>query len=314
MEAYRYPQDYNGISSMAPANPMVALMVSSLWTGNATLKDESSHIPPPKFALLHKAAIQACDADDGVKDGIISSPSACHFDPAVLQCKAGDQADCLTAAQVAAVRAIYQGPHNARTGKIIYPGFSPGSEAMFPIQTQGPEPFGASFTYMKDLVFKDPKWDFRSFDYDKGVSLAMSTGSAQLDVPPTGLDAFLGSGRKLLLSHGWADGLIPTQSTVNFYNELTAHVGTKKADGARLFLIPGMGHCAGGEGPFVFNAVATLDEWVDTGHAPERIVVSNPPGAPTRTRPLCPHPQEAVYSGSGSTDAEKSFKCALRTK
>jgi hypothetical protein len=312
MEAYRYPQDYNGISSMAPANPMVALMVSSLWTGNATLKDEASHIPPPKFTLLHKAAIQACDADDGVKDGIISSPGACHFDPAVLQCKGGDQPDCLTAAQVTAVRAIYQGPRNLRTGKIIYPGFSPGSEAMFPIQTQGPEPFGVSSTYMKDLVFKDPKWDFRSFDYDKGVSLAMRAGSAQLDVPPTGLDAFLGSGRKLLLSHGWADGLIPTQSTVNFYNQLTAHIGANKAGAARLFLIPGMGHCAGGEGPFVFNAIATLDDWVDTGQAPERIVVSNPPGAPTRTRPLCPHPQEAVYSGSGSTDDEKSFKCALR--
>jgi len=311
MEAYRYPQDYNGISSMAPANPMVALMVSSLWTGNATLKDEASHIPPPKFALVHKAAVEACDADDGVKDGIISSPRACRFDPAVLQCKAGDQPDCLTGVQVAAVRAIYQGPRNPRTGKIIFPGFSPGSETLFPIQTMGPQPFGVSFTYMRDLVFKGPKWDFRSFDYDKDVTLAMQAGSAQLDVPPTGLDAFLGSGRKLLLSHGWADGLIPTQSTVNFYAELEAHVGARHGDDARLFLIPGMGHCAGGEGPFVFSAISTLDTWVETGHAPERIVVSNPPNAPARTRPLCPYPQEAIYSGSGSTDDEKSFKCAL---
>jgi hypothetical protein len=310
MEAYRYPKDYDGISSMAPANPMVSLMVSSLWTGNATLKDDASHIPPPKFALLHKAAVAACDAADGVKDGIISLPGACHFDPAVLQCKAGEQPDCLTAPQVAAARAIYQGPHNPRTGKLIFPGFSAGSEAMFPIQTQGPEPFGASFTYLKDLVFKDPKWDFRSFDYDKGVTLALQVGSGELDVPPTGLAGFLGDGRKLLLSHGWADGLIPTQSTINFYDQLKAHAGAK-ADDARLFLIPGMGHCAGGEGPFVFNPIATLDDWVETGHAPERIVVSNPPGAPVRTRPLCPHPQVAVYSGSGSTDDEKSFKCAL---
>ena len=311
MEAYRYPQDYDGISSMAPANPMVSLMVSSLWTGNATLKDAASHIPPPKFTLLHKAAVDACDARDGVKDGIISLPGACHFDPAVLECKAGDQPDCLTPAQVAAARAIYQGPHNPRTGKPIYPGFSPGSELMFPLQTQGPEPFGVAFTYMRDLVFKDPHWDFRSFDYDKDVTLAMQTDSAELDVPPTGLAAFLGDGRKLLLSHGWSDGLIPTQSTINFYNRLTAHVGSAKADQTRLFLIPGMGHCGGGEGPFVFNAIATLDDWVQTGHAPERIVVSNPPGAPARTRPLCPHPKVAVYSGSGSTDDEKSFKCAL---
>ena len=299
MEAHRYPDDYNGISSMAPANPMVPLMVSSLWTGEATLKDEASRIPAPKFALIHKAAVAACDADDGVRDGIISSPGRCHFDPAVLQCKAGDQPDCLTAAQVTAVRAIYQGPRNPRTGKSIFPGFTPGSEAMFPIQTMGPEPFGASYTYMKDLVMRDPKWDFRTFDYDKDMTRALQAGSARLDVPAGGLDTFLAGGRKLLLSHGWADGLIPTLSTVNFYSQLVAHVGARKAAGTRLFLIPGMGHCAGGDGPFVFDPISTLDKWVDTGHAPERIIVSNPPGKPARTRPLCPHPQEAVYSGSG---------------
>jgi hypothetical protein len=311
MEAYRYPKDYDGISSMAPANPMVGLMVSSLWTGYATLKDPESHIPPQKFAAVHKAAVEACDADDGVKDGIISAPQNCRFDPAVLQCKGDDQPDCLTTAQVAALRAIYQGPRNPRTGAEIYPGFEPGSEAMFPLQTMGPEPFAVSTTYMKTLVFQDPKWDFRSFDYDKDVTRAEQAGSAQLDVPPGGLDAFFKGRRKLLLSHGWADGLIPSMSTVNFYNRLSAHLGAKKAQqGTRLFMIPGMGHCAGGDGPFVFDPISTLDEWVATGHGPERIVVSNPPGAAARTRPLCPWPQQAVYSGTGSTDEEKNFKCA----
>ncbi len=313
MEAYRYPGDYEGISSMAPANPMVGLMVSSLWTGEAALKDASSRIPPPKFAVVHKAVVQACDANDGVKDGIISSPRTCHFDPAVLQCKGADGPDCLTAPQVAALRAIYAGPRNPRTGKPIFPGFEPGSEAMFPIQTAGPEPFGAAFTFMRDLVFKDPKWDFRTFDYDKDVARALQVGSAQLDVPVAGLEPFLTSGHKLLLSHGWADGLIPTMSTINFYGDLTRQLGPKRSEGTRLFLIPGMGHCAGGDGPFVFDAISTLDKWVDTGHAPERIVVSNPPGAPARTRPLCPHPQEAVYSGTGSTDDEKNFKCSAPT-
>ena len=209
------------------------------------------------------------------------------------------------------VRAIYQGPRNARTGKQIYPGFEPGSESMFPLQTMGPEPFAVSTTYMKTLVFQDPKWDFRSFDYDKDVTRAEQAGSAQLDVPPGGLDAFFKGRRKLLLSHGWADGLIPSMSTVNFYNRLSAHLGAKKAQqGTRLFMIPGMGHCAGGDGPFVFDPISTLDEWVATGHGPERIVVSNPPGAAARTRPLCPWPQQAVYSGTGSTDEEKNFKCA----
>jgi hypothetical protein len=313
MEAHRYPQDYDGISSMAPANPMTTLMMSSLWTGYATLKNAASRIPPPKFAAVHKAAVAACDADDGMKDGIISAPRSCRFDPAVLQCKDADGPGCLTVPQIEALRAIYQGPRNPRTGKQIYPGFEPGSEMMFPIQTMGPEPFGAATTYMRSLVFKDAKWDFKSFDYDKDATRAIQTGSAQLDVAPTGLDAFFAGGRKLLLSHGWADGLIPPMSTVNFYTDLTRRLGSKKsADGARLFMIPGMGHCAGGEGPFLFDAISTLDEWVSSGRAPERIVVSNPPGAPVRTRPLCPWPQEATYSGAGSTDDEKSFKCATR--
>jgi feruloyl esterase len=314
MEAYRYPQDYDGISSMAPANPMVALMVSSMWTGEATLKDAASHIPPPKFALIHKAAVAACDAEDGVKDGIISSPRRCHFDPAVLECKSGDGPDCLTPQQLAAVRAIYQGPRNPRTGKAIYPGFEPGSEAMWPIQTAGPLPFGVAYTFMKDIVLANPSWDFRTLDYDKDVTLAMKVASAQLDVPPAGVDAFLAGGRKLLLSHGWADGLIPPMSTVNFYSELFAKLGPKKTAGARLFLIPGMGHCAGGDGPFVFDPISTIDRWVESGQAPERIIVSNPPGAAARTRPLCPHPQEAIYVGSGSTDDEKNFKCSVRPR
>ena len=310
MEAYRYPGDYDGISSMAPANPMVKLMVSSLWTGQATLKEADTRIPPQKFALIHKAAVQACDADDGVKDGIISFPQSCHFDPGVLQCKAGDGPDCLTAAQVGALRAIYQGPRNPRTGKSIFPGFEPGSEAMFPIQTAGPLPFGGAFTFMRDLVIQDPKWDFRSFDYDKDVTRAMQAGSAQLDVPSRGLASFFAGGRKLLLSHGWADGLIPPMSTVNFYTELTTHLGPKESENTRLFMIPGMGHCAGGDGPFVFDPISTIDKWVETGHPPQRIVVSNPPGAPARTRPLCPYPRKAVYSGAGSTDDEKNFTCS----
>jgi feruloyl esterase len=304
MEAWRYPRDYDGISSMAPANPMTALMVSSLWTGYAALKDDASRIPPPKFAALHKAAVAACDKDDGVADSVISSPHRCRFDPASMQCKGEDANDCLTEKQVAAVRAIYEGPRTTR-GEQIHPGFTPGSEMQWSLQTMGPEPFGAATTYMRSLVFRDPKWDFKSFDYDRDFSRAIATGSKQLDVPPKGFDRFFRDGRKLLLTHGWADGLIPAAATVGFYRELTR----KPTENARLFMIPGMAHCAGGSGPWMFDAIATIDAWVETGRAPERIVVSNPPNAPARTRPLCPWPQEAVYSGQGSTDDEKNFSC-----
>jgi hypothetical protein len=312
MEAYRYPQDYDGISSMAPANPMVPLMVGSLWTGYVALKDPASRIPPPKFAMIHKAAVAACDANDGVTDGVLSSPPRCKFDPAVLQCKGDDAPDCLTAAQVTTLRSIYEGTKNSRTGKQIYPGFSVGSEAQLPALTSGNEPFPVATTYFRGLVFADPKWDYKSFDYDKDVARALQAHASILDVPPTGLDKFFSGGRKLLLTHGWADGLIPARSTVEFYTALTGHIGKKKADrGTRLFMVPGMGHCSGGDGPFVIDVISTIDQWVESGRAPERIVASNPPNAATaRTRPLCPYPQEAAYSGSGSTDEEKNFKCA----
>jgi hypothetical protein len=310
MEAYRYPRDYDAISAMAPANPMVPLMVLSLWTGNAAMKDEASRIPPPKFQLVKNAAMTACDARDGVKDGVIANPPACRFDPGVLRCKGGDAADCLTATQVTALREIYAGPRNPRTGARIYPGFAPGSESQLPALTSGPEPFPVATTFFRGPVFGDARWDFRRFDYDKDVERALAYGHDALDVPPTGLGRFFADGRKLLLTHGWADGLIPAGSTVSFYEALTKSIGrTQAADGVRLFMVPGMGHCAGGDGPSVIDTLGALEQWVDTGVAPERLVASNPPGAPPRTRPLCPHPQVAKYTGSGSSDEERNFRC-----
>jgi feruloyl esterase len=311
MEAYRYPDDYDGISAMAPANQMVPLMVMSLWTGAATMKDPASSIPSPKMALVQKAALEACDANDGVKDGIITNPPACHFDPGVLQCKAGDAADCLTAAQVTALRAIYGGPKNPRTGKQIYPGLSVGSEAQMPVLTMGKEPFPVATSFFRGPVFNDPSWRFGSFDYDHDVERAMAYGSDALDVPPTGLDRFFAGKRKLLLSHGWADGLIPSQSTVNFYQALVKDIGPRRArEDVRLFMVPGMGHCGGGSGPSNVDMLGAIDQWVETGKAPERLVASNPPGRPARTRPLCPYPKVAQYTGSGNTDEEKNFRCA----
>jgi len=310
MEAYRYPEDYDAISAMAPANPMVPLMVMSVWTGAATMKDEASRIPPAKLAIAGKAALAACDANDGVTDGIINNPPACKFDPAVLQCKAGDAADCLTAAQVTALQAVYAGPRNPRTGAQIYPGLSVGSEAQMPVLTVGNEPFPVATTFFKGPVLGNASWDFRSMDYDRDTQRAMAYGSEALDIPATGLKPFFAGNRKLLLSHGWADGLIPAQSTVNFHAALARDIGPKRAaDGLRLFMVPGMTHCSGGAGPSNIDMLGEIDRWVETGKAPERIIASNQPGQPARTRPLCAYPQVAVYSGKGSTDEAANFQC-----
>jgi hypothetical protein len=274
------------------------------------MKDEASRIPPAKLAIAGKAALAACDANDGVTDGIINNPPACKFDPAVLQCKAGDAADCLTAAQVTALQAVYAGPRNPRTGAQIYPGLSVGSEAQMPVLTVGNEPFPVATTFFKGPVLGNASWDFRSMDYDRDTQRAMAYGSEALDIPATGLKPFFAGNRKLLLSHGWADGLIPAQSTVNFHAALARDIGPKRAaDGLRLFMVPGMTHCSGGAGPSNIDMLGEIDRWVETGKAPERIIASYQPGQPARTRPLCAYPQVAVYSGKGSTDEAANFQC-----
>ncbi|MGH8149975.1 MAG: tannase/feruloyl esterase family alpha/beta hydrolase [Steroidobacteraceae bacterium] len=310
MEAYRYPRDYNGISAMAPANPMTDLMVQSIWTGYAALKSPASFVPRAKLAALHKAFIKACDLSDGLKDGLVADPENCAFDPKVAECRGHDGPDCLTAAQVATMREVYGGVRDPRSGRRVFPGFEPGSELQVGLLMRPPQPFPVATSYMRDLVFKNPKWDFRTFDYHRDTVLAEDAGRKVLDVPSNGLGPFFADGGKLLLSHGWSDGLIPPRNTVNFYESLLKTVDAQTAArSVRLFMIPSMQHCSGGDGPYIFEPLSVIDRWVETGKLPQRIVVSRPRGAPPMTRPLCPFPEEAEYSGHGSTRVASNFAC-----
>ena len=317
MEAYRYPEDYDGISSMAPANPMVGLMIGSLWTGYAAMKDDAHRLP--NLMISKQAFIKQCDKSDGIEDGIVNNPEICSYDPAIIQCKQGEKDNCFTAAQVEALRDIYGGVKNPRTGELVFSGFSPGSEQMLAMLTSGTEPFPVATSYFRDIVFKDPVWDFKSFDYDKDLSVSYKAGSDILDVPPDGLSKFFKGGRKLLLSHGWADGLIPAPNTVAFYKTMTSKMKKDKAaDSVRLFMIPGMGHCGGGDGPSVADMLTVIDKWVTEGKAPDKIIASTPPGNPMNpnqkqmTRPICPYPEVAVYKGSGNTDDAANFECKIK--
>ncbi len=313
MEAYRYPDDYDGISSMAPANPMVGLMIGSLWTGYAAMKDDAHRLTMPKLMASNKAYIDKCDRIDGVKDGIVSYPAMCDYDPGIIQCKGEDQDSCLTAPQVEALRDIYGGVKNPRTGELVFSGFAPGSEQQLMALTSGPEPFSAATSYFRDIVFEEPEWDFKSFDYDKELAASYRAGRDILDVPPDGLSRFFEGGGKLLLSHGWADGLIPAPNTIAFYESMTSKMDKEVIfDSARLFMVPGMGHCAGGTGPSVIDMLSVIDSWVTEGKAPDRIIASTPPGQKPMTRPLCPYPQVAVYIGSGSTDDAANFVCKTK--
>jgi feruloyl esterase len=310
-EAQRFPGDYNGIIAGAPANYWTHLMVGSLWTAQAVHKDEASMIPASKYPLIHKAVLEACDALDGVKDGVLEDPTRCHFDPQTLLCKGDDTSDCLTAAQVEAARKIYGGAKNPRTGKQIYPGLTPGSELAWG-GLAGERPFGIPLDHFRYVVFKDPGWDWRKLNFDSDVALADKLDNGTINAIDPNLKPFLDRGGKLLLYHGWNDPLIAPGNSVNYYRSVLGTIGgaSKTADSFRLFMVPGMGHCGGGEGTSVFDSMSVIEQWVEKGQPPERITamhIAN--GRADRTRPLCPYPQVAVYTGSGSTDDAANFVC-----
>jgi feruloyl esterase len=309
MEAYRYPEDYDGISSMAPANPMVGLMIGSLWTGYAAMKDDAYRLP--NIMISNKAYIEQCDETDGLKDGIVSEPGRCSYDPGMIQCKEGNNNNCLTAQQVEALRDIYRGTNNPRTGELVFAGFPPGSEQQLMVLTNGPEPFRVATSYFRDIVFNNPQWDFRSYDYDKDLEASFKAGSDILDVPGNGLTRFFEGGGKLLLSHGWADGLIPAPNTVAFYKSMIANMGPgKAAESVRLFMFPGMGHCGGGDAPCVVDMLSVIDKWVSEGKAPDSIIASRPPDQKPMTRPICLYPRIARYKGTGDINDAANFICA----
>jgi len=307
-EAQKFPNDYDGIIAGAPAN-RTAL---ALWIAFSELKDPASRIPASKYPLVHQAVLEACDALDGVKDGLIENPTRCHFDPNALLCKGADNASCLTAPQVEAVRKIYSPATNPRTGQQLFPSLVPGTELGWAVLGAGPDPSQVMLDHYKYVVFKDPNWDWRTFDFDRDNARANEPENAVMNATDPNLKSFFGHNGKLLLYHGWSDPNIAALSTIQYYNTVVDTMGgaAKTSNNIRLFLEPGMGHCGGGEGPNVFDKVGTMEQWVEHGKAPERIVASHSTGGKVdRTRPLCPYPQQAVYNGNGSIDEAQNFTC-----
>ncbi len=312
-EAQKYPEDYNGIIAGAPANNWVALLSSDMMNSVALLKDPASQIPNAKLALLHRSAVAACDRLDGVEDGLIADPTKCHFDPAVLVCKGPDSESCLTAPQVEAARKIYGPFTNPRTHKEIFPGLAPSSEPGW-VAFDGPQPFSISNDYFRYVVHQNPSWDFRTFDADRDVALAekLDRNDVLKAVDPD-LRKFVSHGGKLILYHGWSDNLIAPLNSVNYFNSVVARLGglAKTEASVRLFMAPGMSHCSGGDGPNTFDMVGPLEQWVEDGTAPERVVATHFRGSQVDlTRPWCPYPQVAKYKGSGSQDDAANYVCA----
>jgi len=303
-EAQRYPDDFNGIVGGAPAIFTTKQAFGQIWFYQAIARGEGA-LPKEKLPLLHDAVLAACDGLDGAKDGVLENPLACTFDPGVLACKAGSApASCLTAPQVEAVRRVYAGATHATTGEKIFPGLERGSELGW-----SPVPVSYAVDYFKHIVFKNAAWNPDALNFAGDVAEAYPAANQIFDANDPRLSAFTVRGGKLLMYQGWAEPGIPPGHVVNYYAKVKSQ--TAGADGAvRLFMVPGMGHCGGGDGASTFDMVAALDKWIETGTAPEQIPASRVrSGKVDRTRPLCAYPKYARYSGSGSVDDAGSFAC-----
>ena len=312
-EAQRFPDDYDGIVAGAPANFWTHLTAATVWVGLQALKDPASRIPPNKYAVLHKAAIEACDDLDGIKDGVIDDPRKCHFDPKVIECKDGDAPDCLTPAQVETAKKVY-GPATTKSGRQFFPGLEPGSEMVWGFMMGGREPSRIGSDYYTYILHKDPHWNPHTMNFDKDVPAADKLDNGTINAMDPDLRKFKAHGGKLIMFHGWADALIAPENSVNYYESVVRKMGGagKTEDFLRLFMVPGMGHCGGGEGPCNFDALGPLVQWVEHGKAPESILASHSTGGKVdRTRPLCVYPRVAVYKGTGSTDDAANFTCAM---
>jgi feruloyl esterase len=308
--AQMFPEDYDGIIAGAPANRTAI----SLWIAHAVLKDPASYIPPSKYPVIHKAAVNACDARDGLKDGLIDDPRSCRFDPKVLECKAGDGPDCLTAPQVEAARKIYSPAISPRTGQEMFASLVPGTELGWGVQAQGPEPSVNIYDQYRYVVFKDPNWDWKTFDFDRDVARGDLPENLIMNATDPNMDRYFARGGKLLLYHGWSDPNVPAVNTIKYFEQVAERLGGpgKADDRVRLFLAPGMGHCNGGEGPNVFDKVGALEQWVEHGKAPDQLLATHSTnGKVDRSRPLCPYPQVAAYKGTGSIDDAANFVCRV---
>ncbi len=318
MEAQRFPGDYDGIVAGDPTADFVRLTLGGrLWEAIQTLKDPAHYIPARKIATIAAAALKACDALDGVQDGVIDDPRRCVFDPAGIQCKAGDADDCLTQPQTAALKAIYAGARNSK-GERIFPGYMPGGELGpygWESYVSGDAPGHASqFLYggnfVRFMVMENPDYDPLTFDYDTDLPRAAAKLSGVIDATDPNLAPFAAHGGKLIQYHGWSDPGVAPESSVDYYERVTRTLGKPPTDFYRLFMVPGMQHCVGGPGTDHFDALTALERWVETGAAPDRILAAHiDEGKVTRTRPLCPYPQVARWNGTGSTDDAENFVC-----
>jgi len=344
-EAQRFPEDYDGIVGGAPGHNRTHLHMDFVWDYQVARKTAASLVPQAKLSVLNSAILAACSSQDGglSTDAWLVDPRDCGFDPARLQCPGADAPSCLTAAQVQTVKALYDGPRNPRNGHLIYPGWPKGSEGLgiTAFLESGESPTDPAFDSLFKWVF-GPGWNALSFNFDSDVARVDQVLGPVLNATNPDLGPFRKRHGKLILFHGFDDGLVAPQDTIDYYNEVVAAGGGddeehEDGDGqalaktrkyARLFMVAGMSHCGGGPGANVFNGddnlggprdpdhdiLSALVRWVEQGTAPQRLIATKyvndtPAQGVAFTRPICPYPELPAYKGTGSTTDAASFAC-----
>ena len=308
MEAQKYPEDFDAIIAGAPANFQTHLHAWDLTVAVPALKDPAAAVSAAKLNMLSEAAVNACDAQDGVKDGLISNPRACKFDPSVLLCKGADNDSCLTAAQLESVKRAYATP-KFKTGEAVFPGKEPGSETGWGGVLAGQVAPGVSIGSFQ-VAYNDANWDAKTFDLDRDLKLTDEKVGSIINATNPDLSGFKAHGGKLLLYHGWNDTAISPGNSINYYESVLKKMGGKQDTFVRLFMAPGMQHCGGGPGPNQINYMAIMERWRELNQTPASIeayhVTAN---RVDMTRPLCAYPQAAVYKGAGSPNDAANFAC-----
>jgi feruloyl esterase len=333
MEVQRYPTDFDGIVAGDPATG-TPMQVGRAIVSQHLLASTENYLSPEKVELLSRATLEACDATDGLKDGLISAPGLCSFKPETLKCAGGaDGPACLTAGQVDTVKMIYAGL-KLPNGETYTAGFPVGHEGgptgwqawmtgrtpatvqpdgTLAFTAQPPSGFSLSEQNMRFLALDtdDPGFNWRTLKFPADLP-RLKTMSEILSPLDPDLRPYKSRNGRIIIYHGGSDPAISANGTAQYFEKMTRVVGgPKEAEAfARLYLVPGMHHCSGGPGPNSFDMLTALEAWVERGAAPAQIIASHSVNQKVdRTRPLCPYPQIARYSGSGSIDEAANFRC-----
>ena len=325
--AERMPLEFDGIVAGDPSFRLTRTNIDEAWNeivlARAAPRDAQGHpviseaLSPSDLRLVGTAVLKQCDALDGLADGMINDFQACHFDPALLACHGAKSPQCLTSTQVTALKALMGGPHDSR-GRALYAPFPYDAgisdqafyRMHFGTAESGP-PNAADATLGFDslryysMTPAAPDFDVFKFDFDRDVQRVEETGKLN-DADSVNLNSFAARG-KLILYHGLSDQGLSPLDTLAWYQRLEAANPGPVRDWARLFMVPGMTHCAGGPSTDQFDMLAAIEAWVERGEAPDRILAKGD-SFPGETRPLCPFPQVARYAG-GDSHSAGSFIC-----